>query len=164
MKLTDSPLTPTSLTAQFRSCFRERRREKQRGEVEKDVRVGKRERERERERERSSEIGSVCGSQYFSFLGWKHNYVLGAKRAEWDISSLLGDRKWVIEWWVIGDKWWVMSDHFFSPKQPLNIGVVTNRCFSSQKLHSHSFFHSNVAFFWVSYVKGAIMWENSSTS
>ena len=65
MKLTDSPLTPTSLTSQFRSCFRERRREKQRGEVEKDVRVGKRERERERGLLR---LGQCVGPSILAFL------------------------------------------------------------------------------------------------
>ena len=56
------------------------------------------------------------GPNFFSFLCWKHNWVLGAKQAIGDISSLLGDRKWVIEWWV-------MSEHFLSPKQPLKFGI-----------------------------------------
>ena len=63
MKLTDSPLTPTSLTAQFRSYFKERRREKQRGEIEKDVRVGKRERERSLLR-----LGQCVGPSILAFL------------------------------------------------------------------------------------------------
>ena len=58
---------------------------------------------------------------FFSFLGWKHNWALGAKRALRDISSLLGDRKWVIQWWVMSNDISVMIEIFFSSKQPLNI-------------------------------------------
>ena len=43
------------------------------------------------------------GPNFFSLLGWKHNWVLGAKWAKWYISSLLGDRKWIMEWWVMDD-------------------------------------------------------------
>ena len=68
---------------------------------------------KKREREKSYDIGLVCvGPSFFSFLGWKHNWVIGAKWAEWDISLLLGDRKWVIEWWVMGGENWVISDEW----------------------------------------------------
>ena len=56
---------------------------------------------------------SKCvGPNFFSLLGWKHNWVLCAKWAKWYISSLLGDRKWIMEWWV-------MRNHFFYPNSPL---------------------------------------------
>ena len=45
-----------------------------------------------------AQVRLMCvGPKFFSFLCWKHNWVLGAKQAEWDISSLLGNTKWVIK-------------------------------------------------------------------
>ena len=51
---------------------------------------------KKKEREKSYDIGSVCGSHFFSFFGWKHNWVMGAKRVGF------------MEFGYF--KWWAMSD------------------------------------------------------
>ena len=83
---------------------------------------------------------------FFSFLGWKHNWVLGAKRAEWYILSLLGDRKWVIsdENWVKSEEWWFFNLDFLGPVCFVSSNSLFHILNTLTHISTHFFIHTYI--------------------